>query len=109
MIALAAALAGGVALGLAISAADAKTEHKVTMLGSEYAPKALKARVGDVIHFVNDDFTNHAVYSPTLGFGIDLGAQKSDETRTIPLGKAGTFKVLCVFHADMLRTVTVER
>ena len=99
------------ALGLAgvlVAAPAAAAEHVVTMAGQQYEPAAIEAARGDTIRFVNDDETAHNVYVPTVGFGLDLGKQEPGEERTTALGQRGTFEVECVFHPDMLLTVTVE-
>jgi plastocyanin len=93
---------------LAAGAAGA-ADHTVTMAGLQYRPSALTARVGDVIHFVNDDGTDHHVFVPTGGFAIDFGPQKPGTTVEMPSGKAGTFEVECVFHPHMLLKVRVTR
>jgi plastocyanin len=93
---------------LAAGAAGA-ADHTVTMAGLQYQPPALTARVGDVIRFVNDDGTDHHVFVPTAGFAVDSGPQKPGTTVEMPLAKAGTFEVECVFHPHMLLKVTVTR
>lgn len=96
-------------VGGAAARAATSTEHKITMQFSAYAPTALNARVGDTLVFVNDDDTNHTVFVPTVGFGIDLGPQKPSETRRLTLRRDGRFEVECVNHAAMLLTITVTR
>jgi len=83
-------------------------EHVVTMQGADYAPAEIRAARGDVIRFVNDDAVDHAVFVPTVGFGLDLGTQEPGSEKTLPLLKSGTFEVECVFHDHMLLTVHVE-
>ncbi len=83
-------------------------EHVVGMASMTYSPSSLVAKVGDVIRFKNDDpGESHAVFIPTKGFGIDLGAQKPNEVRELMLFKAGTFDVECVVHDHMHLRVTV--
>ena len=99
------ALAGAAAL-LATPAAAA--EHVVTMQGQAYTPAAIAAAPDDTIRFVNDDTSDHEVFVPTVGFGIDLGKQEPAQEAVLELARPGTFEVECVFHPDMLLTVTVE-
>lgn len=84
-------------------------ETNVTMAGSQFAPAMVSATPGDVIVFVNDDSADHDVFSPTIGFGIDLGAQEPGASKRLPVAKAGTFEVRCVFHPHMKMTVSVAR
>lgn len=84
-------------------------ETTVTMAGSQFAPATVSAKLGDAIAFVNDDAADHDVFSPTIGFGIDLGAQKPGNAKRLSLAKAGTFEVRCVFHPHMKMTVSVAR
>ena len=97
---------GAVAASLVTPAAAA--EHVVTMAGQSYAPAALEAARGDTIRFVNDDTTAHEVFVPTVGFGLDLGKQEPGEEKVMSLAKPGRFEVECVFHPDMMMTVTVN-
>lgn len=96
-----------VGLALAVAAPGFAAEHVVTMAGSNYAPARLAAKVGDTVRFVNDDQADHDVFVPTAGFGIDLGAQKPGDSRTMRLGKAGAFDVECVMHPHMVLKITV--
>ena len=95
------------ALALGASAAGAG-EITVVAKDDSYAPRTVAARVGDTLKFVNQDFVDHAVYVPTFGFGVNLGVMKpSAASPAMPLGKAGTFDVFCVFHPGMKTKVTV--
>ena len=82
--------------------------HRISMLGSQYSPSKVDARVGDTLRFVNDDTETHAVFVPTRGFARDLGKQRPAETREILLLVAGRFTVECVPHADMNLVVQVR-
>jgi plastocyanin len=108
IIALPTALALGIAAGAAVHAQQS-TQHIVRMAGSTYAPALINARVGDTIRFENDDTEIHIVYVPTFGHGINLGGPRPSQSVEMRLGKAGTFRVECVPHANMLVTVNVAR
>jgi plastocyanin len=92
-------LAGPVAAG----------EHKVGMIGMQYAPQQIAAKIGDTLVFNNDDTENHMVFSPSFGHGFDLGSQKPGEMRKLEVKKEGTFDVECVFHPEMVTKVTVSK
>ena len=96
-----------VALAAALPASAA--EHLVRMADAGYVPAQITGRVGDTLRFVNEDTMNHNVFVPTAGFGIDLGRQEPGDERSMTLGKPGAFEVECVFHGDMLLTVSVQR
>lgn len=95
---------------VALAGAGAAGAGEITVVAKDdsYAPRAVAARVGDTLKFVNQDFVDHAVYVPTFGFGVNLGVMKpSAASPAMPLGKAGTFDVFCVFHPGMRTKVTV--
>ena len=98
------------AAALALLAAPAVAgEHKVGMIGMQYAPKQVAAKVGDTLVFNNDDTENHMVFSPSFGHGFDLGSQKPGEVRKLEVRKEGAFEVECVFHPEMVTKVTVSK
>lgn len=102
---VAAALA---AAALALSVGAGAGEITVVAKDDSYAPRMIAARVGDTLKFVNQDYVDHAVLVPTFGFGADLGVMKPGAASpAMPLGKAGTFDVHCVFHPGMKTKVTV--
>jgi plastocyanin len=100
-------LVGGFFLAGAATAYSA-AEHRIGMLGSTYAPNAIEAKVGDMLVFVNDDTEAHDVFVPTVGFATDLGKQDPGKETRLPLLKAGTFEIECVFHQAMLTRITVK-
>ena len=84
-------------------------EHRVTMAGMQYHPAAITAKVGDTIVFFNDDIMEHAVFVPTKGYAVNLGPQKPGGKTELPLRRAGSFEVECVYHFVMLLKVMVEK
>jgi plastocyanin len=108
-VALAAAAAFGIGLGVMAGSVSASTAHKVSMAGTAYAPKAVQAKVGDTIRFDNDDFENHWVYVPTQGFQVSRAGLKPGEAFDIVARKPGTFTVLCGLHTQMETVVTVAQ
>ena len=99
----------GLAAAMLMAGAAWGADIQVTMSGEAYSPSTLKAKVGDWIVFDNNDSDTHAVFVPTVGFGVDLGSQKPGEKRMLPLRTAGTFDVECVLHEDMKMTVEVTQ
>lgn len=108
---LAAALAGGVAFGLGLGMDDARAgaEIKVGMAGSTFGPKAVTAKVGDTINFVNDDTENHWVYTAKPGMLVSRAGIRPGDNFKLDLAKAGTFEVLCGLHSAMTMTITVKK
>lgn len=102
-------LSAATALALLAAAPAGAGEVKVGMVGGQYAPRQVSAKVGDTLVFSNDDFENHMVFTPSFGHGFDLGAQKPGETRKYEAMKEGTFEVECVFHPQMVTKVTVAK
>lgn len=108
-LALAIAVATGVAAGFGLETARAAQTHKMGMADSQFGPKAVKAKVGDTLTFTNDDYENHWVYVPTFGHQISRAGMKPGENWEVTLHRPGTFIVNCGLHSKMTATVTVER
>jgi plastocyanin len=108
-LALATAVGTGATLGFSLETARAAQAHKIAMADSKYGPAMVKAKVGDTISFVNDDYENHWVYVPTFGHQISRAGMKPGENWDVVLHKPGTFIVNCGLHAKMTTTVMVER
>ncbi|MBM3600023.1 MAG: amicyanin [Alphaproteobacteria bacterium] len=86
----------------------AAAEIAVAAKDDAYAPRTISARVGDVLKFSNQDYVDHMVLVPTFGHMVNLGVMKPGQSSpALPLGKAGTFDVHCVFHPGMKAKVTV--
>lgn len=107
--ALAAAVTTGALLGFGLETGRAAQAHKVGMADSKYGPATIKAKVGDTLSFVNDDYENHWVYVPTFGHQISRAGIKPGESWNVELQRPGTFIVNCGLHSKMTTTVTVER
>ncbi len=106
---IAGGLAGGVALGVVAGDVLAAKEISVSMARNQYGPKAIEAKVGDTITFVNGDITNHWVFSPTIDHQVSFGPQKPGDSVKLALAKVGNFKIACALHANMNATVNVSR
>lgn len=105
---LLAGFAAGIALYACATAPPPSKVHEVRMLGSNYSPARIEARVGDNLRFVNDDDETHAVFVPTRGFAANLGIQAPNQTRDHALTAPGRFEVECVPHPQMKLVVTVR-
>ncbi|HSE78396.1 MAG TPA: hypothetical protein VLG66_10360 [Alphaproteobacteria bacterium] len=106
---LAGGLTGGIVLGIATGDVFAAKEISVSMVRNQYGPKAIEAKVGDTLAFVNGDITNHWVYSPTIDHQVSFGPQKPGDTVRLTLTKPGSIKIACALHANMNAAVNVTR
>ena len=106
---IAGGLAGGVALGAVAGDVFAAKEVSVSMVRNQFGPKAIEAKVGDTLAFVNSDITNHWVFSPTIDHQVSFGPQKPGDTVRLALTKPGSLKIACALHANMNATVNVTR
>lgn len=97
--------------GLAVASATPAfaAEHVVKMSGMAYAPREIRAKLGDTIRFVNEDGTDHAVFVATKGYGVNLGTQKPKAETKLALAKEGRFEVECVIHPHMHLVVVVMK
>jgi plastocyanin len=70
-----------------------------------FAPAEIKARVGDVLEWVNNDFVAHTATARDGRFDVMLEPGQSGSTR---LQKAGSFDYYCRYHPNMTGRVTVS-
>jgi len=96
-----------VLLCLVASAASAQ-EFTVGQKDKAFTVPALKAKVGDVVSFKNEDAFFHNVYSLSDAATFDLGSYPQGEARSVTLEKAGTVEVECAIHPSMKMTIEVE-
>ena len=69
----------------------------------------LKAKVGDVVTFRNDDEFAHNVFSLSETQSFDLGSYKKGEVRTVKLTAPGTIEVECAIHPEMKMKIEVAK
>jgi plastocyanin len=101
-------LAAAVALALLVPAYAAST-HAVGQSKKAFTVSALKAKVGDIITFKNDDEFAHNVFSLSDVQSFDLGSYKKGETRSLTLTSAGTIEVECAIHPEMKMKIEVAK
>jgi plastocyanin len=70
-----------------------------------FAPAAIKARVGDVVEWVNSDFVAHTATARVGRFDVVLEPGKSGRTT---LQKAGLVDFYCRYHPNMSGRVSVN-
>lgn len=65
------------------------------------AVEMLSAKVGDTVHFRNDDSFFHNVYSGSDNQSFDLGSYPRGFQRSVTLKQRGELLVECGLHATM--------
>lgn len=98
----------GIALALLVPA-YASTSHSVGQLKKAFSVSVLKAKVGDVVEFRNDDEFAHNVFSLSDTQEFDLGSYKKGDARSITLTKPGTIEVECAIHPEMRMKIEVSQ
>lgn len=106
--AIAAALAGVPTVGIAVEApgvqASAPRQYTVTMANMSFGRLPAGVKVGDTIVWVNRDTVPHSATARDRSFDIRLG---QGQTIRMPVKKAGTFAIYCIYHPAMRATLTV--
>lgn len=91
-----------------ISAGEVLVIQKDRLFQMDDKPVAeLSVRVGDVIHFRNEDSFFHNVYSASETQAFDLGSYPRGFHRSVSLTKPGEVEVECALHTAMKIKVTV--
>jgi plastocyanin len=101
-------LIAGVALAI-LAPAFAASTHAVGQLKKAFTVPVLKAKVGDVVTFKNDDEFAHNVFSLSEAQSFDLGSYKKGETRNLTLTHEGTLEVECAIHPEMRMKIEVTK
>jgi len=99
-----ACLCVGAAMVLGASDTRAKT-IRVEISKLLFAPVEIKARVGDEIEWVNNDFVAHTATARDDRFDVELEPGKSGR---VTLEKAGAVDYYCRYHPNMTGRVSVS-
>lgn len=89
-------------------AAHAK-DFEVAQKNKNFDQKKLAIKVGDAVHFKNEDNVSHNVFSLSDTKTFDLGSYPQGQSKKVVFDKPGTVEVECAIHPDMLMTVEVEK
>lgn len=87
-----------------------ETTNRVTeirQIDEQFVPRVSVVLVGTKLSFPNDDRFQHNVFSPESSANFDLGAYKSDTTKTYVPDAPGEIKVFCDIHPHMEAYVLV--
>lgn len=82
-------------------------EHEVVQKGNDFSVKALKAKPGDTVVFLNDDPHFHNVFSLSDAKAFDLGSYPKGQSRRVTFDKPGKVDIECAIHPKMKMTVDV--
>jgi len=97
-------LAGALCQGVSESAA-AGERIVIKVTGLAFVPQTVKAKVGDTIEWVNEDFIDHTATANDESFDLPLAVGQSG---TLALTKAGAFAYFCRVHPNMTGKLDVD-
>jgi plastocyanin len=102
-------LAGSLILALLASgggiAPAAEAVHRVVMKSVDYDPKEVRAHVGDVVEWENQDIVAHTSTAADRSWNINILPGRRGRT---VLQAAGTFGYVCRYHPNMTGEIIVE-
>ncbi len=81
----------------------------VAQKDKQFVPVTLTIKVGDTVHFLNQDPFYHNVFSLSDTKSFDLGSFPKGQFKTVVFDKAGKVNVECAIHPDMHLTIEVTR
>ena len=84
-------------------------EFVVAQKNKKFSASELKAKVGDVITFKNDDPFFHNIFSLSEAQSFDLGTHAQGQSRKVTLNNPGKVEIECAIHPEMKLTVDVAK
>jgi len=84
-------------------------EFTVQQKNKAFSENTLNVKVGDVVHFKNDDPFFHNVFSLSDTQFFDLGSYPQGESKPVKFEAPGTVEVECAIHPDMKMTIEVSQ
>ena len=90
------------------AAASAADSAKVKIEDFLYAPKTVTVTTGAKVAFENRDQAPHTATIAEGAMKFDTGTIEKGQTKSVTFDKPGTYAYVCLFHAYMKGTVTVE-
>ena len=97
------------ALLTAVMTSAQAAEHFVAQKNTHFSVGALKIKVGDTVHFKNDDPLFHNVFSLTDGHEFELGSYAQGQSRKMTFNKPGKIEIECAIHSTMKLTIEVAK
>ncbi len=83
-------------------------EYTVNQIDKEFSETELTIKVGDEVHFKNEDPYFHNVFSLSDTKTFDLGSYPQGEEKSVTFETKGEIEVECAIHPDMRMTIKVE-
>ena len=83
-------------------------EYTVGQKNKEFTESKLEIKVGDVVHFKNEDPFFHNVFSLSDAKFFDLGSYPEGQQRSVTFDAAGTVEVECAIHPSMKMVIEVK-
>lgn len=94
-------------LGSLLSLYASADEPIVSQKNKTFLPGKLTVKVGDTVHFRNDDPFFHNVFSLSDAALFDLGSYPQGESKPVTFEDAGVVEVECAIHPEMHMTIEV--
>lgn len=91
--------------GAPICAVAEAEEYTVAQKNKAFTVKTLQVKVGDTVHFENDDPFFHNVFSLSDTATFDLGSYPKGESKSVTFEKPGKVEVECAIHPNMKMVV----
>lgn len=91
-----------------IASTTFSAEFTVLQKNKAFSEQSLSVKVGDTVHFKNDDPFFHNVFSLSDTQFFDLGSYPQGESKPVKFEKAGKVEVECAIHPDMIMTIDVS-
>jgi plastocyanin len=97
-----------VAAILSVTALAAAGVVDVTQKNRAFGVPNLQIKLGQVVHFNNDDQFRHQIYVESPSFTFESDEQDPGTTVAIKFSKSGLFEVRCHIHPKMLLKVDAQ-
>ncbi len=93
-------------LGLIMEAAlAAGASHRVVVKAAAYDPEQVKAHVGDVVEWENQDIVAHTATASDKSWDVSIMPGQSGR---VVVKTPGTFSYICRYHPNMKGELLVE-
>lgn len=93
---------------LIVSMLSSASEFTVLQKNKAFSESTMTIKVGDMIHFKNEDPFFHNVFSLSDTQFFDLGSYPQGESKPVTFETPGTVEVECAIHPDMFMTIEVS-
>lgn len=87
---------------------SAAKEFEIGQKNKAFTRESIEIKVGDVVHFSNQDPFFHNIYSISQLQPFDLGSYPKGQQRSVTFNKAGVISVECAIHPTMKIDITVK-